>query len=80
MVERAYDVADHVLSSQATERPTADADLAPRVTRVLLQSVVALVPDIWLADEPGFDKPEDLRAAYVEHLHRRVLAHEGWRP
>jgi hypothetical protein len=80
MVDRAYDVADHVLSGQATERSAADADLAGKVSRDLLRSVVGLVPDIWLADEPGFDKPEDVRVAYVDHLHRRVLAHDGWRP
>jgi hypothetical protein len=80
MVDRAYDVDDHVLSDQATERSAADADLAGKVSRDLLRSVVGLVPDIWLADEPGFDKPEDVREAYVDHLHRRVLAHAGWRP
>jgi hypothetical protein len=80
MVERPYDVADHVLAAQATDRAAADAELAPQVTRELLTEVVAPVPDVWLADEPGFAGPDDVRAAYVDHLHRRAEAHERWRP
>jgi hypothetical protein len=80
MVERPYDVSDHVLSTQATARDEADAALSTAVTREVLTEVLALVPDVWLGDEPGFDSPADLRAAYVDHLGRRVAAHEGWRP
>jgi hypothetical protein len=80
MVDRAYDVGDHVLSGQATARAAADDDLVPRVTPELLRSVLDLVPEIWLADEQGFDKPDDLRSAYVEHLHHRAQRHQVWRP
>ena len=48
--------------------------------RELLEQVVALVPDVWLEDEPGFASAQDVRAAYVDHLLRRVALHEGWRP
>jgi len=47
----------HVLASYAKDMPGADAELAPRVTEELLRSVVAMVPDEWLADEPGFTSP-----------------------
>ena len=77
---RAYDDGDHVLGGQATERIRADADLAPRVSADLLERVVALVPDVWLEDEPGFDSAAAVRAAYVDHLLRRAGLHEGWRP
>jgi len=77
---KAYDASDHVLAQQATERAQADAELAPRVTGELLERVVALVPDVWLEDEPGFDSAPAVRAAYVDHLLRRVQGHEGWRP
>jgi hypothetical protein len=80
MVERPYDVSDHVLSTQATARDEADADLSASVTPDLLAEVLALVPDVWLCDEPGFASPGDVRTAYVDHLSRRVAAHEGWRP
>ena len=77
---RAYDASDHVLAAQATDRAQADADLAPRVTAELLEQVVALVPDVWLADEPGFASAAAVRAAYVDHLLRRVQQSAGWRP
>ena len=79
-LDRAYDVSDHVLSGQATDRATADAELSAAVSHDLLVEVAALVPDEWLADEPGFDSPDAVRAAYVDHLARRAAGHEGWRP
>jgi hypothetical protein len=80
MVERPYDVSDHVLSEQASCRGEADAALAPAVTSDLLTEVLSLVPDEWLEDEPGFASAADVRTAYVDHLSRRVAAHAGWRP
>ena len=77
---RAYDASDHVLAAQATDLERADADLAPRISAELLEQVVALVPDVWLEDEPGFDSAQAVRAAYVDHLVRRAQLHEGWRP
>ncbi len=79
-VARPYDASDHVLAAAATQRPQADGDLAPRVTRPLLEDVLALVPDVWLADEPGFASADDVRAAYVGHLLRRVEGERAWAP
>ena len=78
--EKPYAAGDHVLAGQATERPAASAALAPLVTADLLQRVVGLVPDVWLADEPGFDSVDGVRGAYVDHLLRRVAARELWQP
>ncbi len=78
--ERPYDASDHVLAAQATRRAEADEALAPRVSEPLLREVAALVPDVWLADEPGFAAPDDVRRAYVDHLLRRVAARDRWRP
>ena len=78
--DKPYAAADHVLAAQATRRAEAAAELAPSVTRELLEPVVALVPDAWLADEPGFDTADDVRAAYVDHLLRRVAAAPSWQP
>ena len=79
-VERPYDVSDHVLSQQATFRDDADALLTKAVTPDVLTDVLSLVPDAWLADEPGFGSADGVRAAYVDHLSRRVAAAERWRP
>ncbi len=75
-VARPYDASDHVLRAAAT----APVDLGPRVTTALLEEVVALVPDAWLEDEPGFDAPDDVRAAYVRWLAARVAARQAWQP
>ena len=79
-VARPYDVGDHVLGTAATAREAADTALAPLVTGDLLDAVLALVPDAWLADEPGFGDADAVRAAYREHLLRRTADRSGWRP
>lgn len=78
--QKPYDVSDHVLASFATARAAAGESLAPLVDRALLQDIVALVPDEWLEDEPGFDSATAVREAYVEHFLRRVAAREVWQP
>ena len=80
LVGRAYDVDDHVLADRATARDAADAALAPQVTGDVLDDVLAQVPDEWLDDEPGFDAPDAVRAAYRDHLLRRLADRSGWRP
>ncbi|MDP3714227.1 MAG: hypothetical protein Q8R60_17270 [Mycobacteriales bacterium] len=71
---RAYAAADHVLRAEA-----ASASALP-VTGQLLDEVLALVPDPWLTDEPGFDSPAAVRAAYRAHLLERLAAEDRWRP
>ncbi|MEV1081444.1 HipA family kinase [Streptomyces sp. NPDC050211] len=69
---RAYDASDHALARFAPDVAGAAADLAPRVTEDLLGEVVAEIPDAWLAGEPGFDTPDDLRRAYARPLLARA--------
>jgi hypothetical protein len=57
-------VAEHVLLPYAASIIDADARLAPRIDRAVLQSIVALVPIDWFAGE----KPE----TYVDYLARRL--------
>ncbi|MEU2875808.1 HipA family kinase [Streptomyces sp. NPDC007070] len=78
--DKAYDFRHHALGRYGPDVRAADAELAPRVTPELLRSVLAEVPDAWLADEPGFAGPEELRAAYVEYLAARVAASAAWLP
>ncbi|MER5515483.1 HipA family kinase [Streptomyces sp. NPDC002763] len=74
---RPYDAADHALSGFAPDVRAAAAELAPRVTEDLLAEVTAEIPDVWLAGEPGFDTPDDLRRTYARPLlARAAVIHE----
>jgi hypothetical protein len=57
-------IAEHVLLRSAASILAADEELAPRIDRAVLASVVALVPDDWLAGE----QPE----TYVDYLAQRL--------
>ncbi|MEU5631648.1 HipA family kinase [Streptomyces rishiriensis] len=78
--EKSYDFRHHALGSYAPDVRAADAELAGRVTRELLREITAVVPDDWLAGEEGFASPDDVRQAYVDHLHARVRASAAWLP
>lgn len=80
MVERGYDAGDHVLAGTATRRREAADALAPQLRPAMLDDVLAQVPNAWLDDEPGFDDAAAVRAAYRDHLLRRVAARQVWQP
>jgi hypothetical protein len=67
-------LADHVLLPFASSLPAADERLAPKVTRALLEGLVAAVPDDWLTPDPLAGSAADQRRAYVEYLGRRLAA------
>ncbi|MEU4488782.1 HipA family kinase [Streptomyces purpurascens] len=69
---RPYDASDHALAPFAPDVASAAAELAPLVTEELLAEVTARIPDAWLADEPGFAAPDDLRQAYARPLLARA--------
>ncbi|MER7569541.1 HipA family kinase [Streptomyces sp. NPDC048523] len=69
---RPYDASDHVLKPFAPDVAAAAAELAPRVTEDLLAEVTAEIPDAWLADEPGFESPDELRRTYARPLLARA--------
>ncbi|PJN40306.1 hypothetical protein CG747_11420 [Streptomyces sp. CB02959] len=79
-VGKAYDFRSHALGSPGLDLAAADAELAHQVTPQLLRRVVAAVPDAWLADEPGFGTPDDVRDAYVTHLASRARESARWLP
>ncbi|GAA4029980.1 hypothetical protein GCM10022247_63870 [Allokutzneria multivorans] len=79
-VAKPYDASDHVLIDFAPDVTAANTALAPLVTREVLEAALAEVPDVWLAEEPGFDGPDDLREAYVEQLAARAAASTAWLP
>ncbi|WP_458242555.1 HipA family kinase [Streptomyces sp. MAI_2237] len=71
---RPYDASDHALKPFAPDVARAAAELAPQITEDLLAEVTAEVPDVWLAGEPGFDTPDDLRRAYARPLLARATS------
>ncbi|CAN3983546.1 hypothetical protein KPATCC21470_6257 [Kitasatospora purpeofusca] len=79
-VGKRYDLSAHALGGYRPDVALADEELGPLVTAGLLEQVVALVPDAWLADEPGFDSVGALRRAYVEHLAERAARSAEWLP
>ncbi|GJF30858.1 hypothetical protein KNE206_35580 [Kitasatospora sp. NE20-6] len=79
-VLKPYPMSAHALGAYRPAVADADAELAPRVTGELLREVVGLVPDAWLAGEPGFDSPAAVRAAYVAHLAERAAGSAAWLP
>ncbi|MDQ1072290.1 HipA family kinase [Streptomyces canus] len=74
---RPYDASDHVLKPFAPDVAAAAAELGPRVTEDLLAEVTAEIPDAWLAGEPGFESPDELRRTYARPLlARKAVVHE----
>ena len=75
-----YDASDHALLRFRPDLEAADAELAGRVTPELLREVLALVPDVWLEEEPGFGSADEVRAAYAAQLAERVAGPRDWLP
>ncbi len=76
---RPYNATEHALARFATEETVAAAAaaLTPRVTPELIAGAVALVPDEWLAGEPGFGAPGEVRDAYLAALTARAAGIGG---
>ncbi|HEX6257685.1 MAG TPA: HipA family kinase [Euzebyales bacterium] len=75
-----YDTADHVLAIYAGGIAEADADLATRVTTDVLEEVVGLVPDVWLATDGAQGSVAETRRAYVDFLAARLRGRDAWLP
>ncbi|QNG37748.1 aminotransferase class I and II [Geodermatophilaceae bacterium NBWT11] len=79
-VARPYDAAQHALIESHPDVAGADAALAGRVTRPVLERVLALVPQAWLRG-PDPDEPADaVRERYVAQLLGRLEARDAWLP
>ena len=70
-------IAEHVLLPFATQLAEVDERLSGLVTRALLESIVEALPGDWLQDA-FFDSADANRAAYVEHLLRRLAGRAGF--
>ena len=65
-------VKDHVLLRYADALPEADLVLRLLLTPELIESIIALIPDSWLDDDPSFSDRDAHRAAYVSYLLNRL--------
>ncbi len=80
-VTRPYDAAAHALVECRPDVPAADAALAPRVTRPLLERVLAEVPGEWLQeDREDHGALDVVRERYVAQLLARLDARDAWLP
>lgn len=65
-------IKDHVLLERASMLAQVDARMRLLLTPEKLWSIVQLIPDSWLADDPGFPNKAALREAYLGYFTQRV--------
>jgi hypothetical protein len=65
-------IKDHVLLKFASMLETVDAELTPLLTPQKIEAVVALIPEPWLAEDPGFDSKSQQRQSYVDFFSERL--------
>jgi hypothetical protein len=70
-------VKDHVLLPRATELETVDKVFRSTLNNAMIEEIVALIPEDWLANEPAFSSTTEHRQAYIWFLQNR-LAHSGF--
>ncbi|RBY95989.1 aminotransferase class I and II [Blastococcus sp. TF02-8] len=79
-VTRPYDASTHALVECAPDVPAADAALAHRVTRPVLEGVLEQVPDEWLEGDSPEEPAHAVRERYVGQLLARLAARDAWLP
>jgi hypothetical protein len=73
-------IKEHVLLPKASRLAEVDEALAAKLPEAVLECILGLVPDDWLADAAGAAWPDEpltataRRAAYVDHFMRRLAA------
>ncbi|HEX9541048.1 MAG TPA: HipA family kinase [Streptosporangiaceae bacterium] len=77
---RPYDAADHALVGLGARVDEADQELSVLITERLVGEAAADIPEEWLVDEPGFDRPDQVRDAYVTQVASRLRARQAWLP
>jgi hypothetical protein len=79
-VARPYDASAHALIECEPAVGEADRDLARRVSRDVLDGVLAQVPDEWLEGATPDELPDAVRSRYAEQLLARLAARQAWLP
>jgi hypothetical protein len=67
-------IKNHVLLRFAGALEEADTRLNPLITSTLIEAIVKLIPDSWMAGDPVFNGLEQKQAAYIEYLLKRLEA------
>ncbi|RIV19775.1 aminotransferase class I and II [Fibrisoma montanum] len=67
-------VKDHVLLPRASELDAVDAEFRSVLNPAIIQSIVSLVPDEWLTNDPSVESADEQRQIYSQFLETR-LAH-----
>jgi hypothetical protein len=67
-------IKDHVLLRLASRLAEVDARMKTRIGVDKIAAIVELVPDAWLADDPGFEGKSQQRDAYLNFFTARLAA------
>jgi hypothetical protein len=67
-------IKDHVLLKFASGLEAADAEMKARIFVDKIAGIVALIPDAWLLDDPGFDSKAQQRDAYLNYFTARLAS------
>jgi hypothetical protein len=65
-------IKDHVLLRFASMIEEVDTELQARLTADKIAEIIDLVPDSWLAGDPGFDATSQQRQSYLDFFKRRL--------
>jgi hypothetical protein len=76
--DRFEHIGQHVLLAFAADLAAADARAHGRLSRDHFESIVAALPDAWLADRYGGQDPAGIREAYVDYLAARLERSEAF--
>jgi hypothetical protein len=71
-------IKDHVLLGWASSVAEIDSQMKERLTEDKLAAIVQLIPDAWLADDPGFDGIADQREAYLNYFIVRLRTSDAF--
>jgi hypothetical protein len=67
-------IKDHVLLKFASMIEEVDAEMTARLTLEKIAAIIELIPDGWLAEDPGFDGRSQQRQAYLNYFKVRLAA------
>ena len=71
-------IKDHVLLQFAGSLQEVDAKMTGRITPDIIEGIVKLIPDTWLAGDSSFGGHNQHRDAYLEYLLRRLEPPHGF--
>ncbi len=71
-------IKDHVLLPWATAIAQADEAMAEKLTPEVMATILAAIPDEWLAGDATFTTPATQRAAYQTYFTARLAARQNF--